>query len=408
MREPWGISAYQSQSALVALSGTVRPMTAVRLRGQTLAALDAGTARRIREQLRDFAALGGFTLTGQQSGWIGSAVHTPADAEAAFDLAERLAERTLPAARPGLRHVQEQTGLRAPADLAGWRNLFGFLDGVATTLTQFHEDVFRVDLATHIASAADAAWRREHAGQPGTDAGWLTRRRMRKQAAQLWRGPGKPSRQQLFTGLTTALTQRAQWTRATADGGPPRLPAELARARTAFEQLDGQVAQLQRYVPHLALAGLDLDRLATALSGLAGDERTLRRIRGSTSSAPRSAASASTSSSPTSPAAAPTPTSPPPSSTRAGTPRSCSTSTSPTPASARSTARCTPARSRSSAARTGRTSTRPRAASCGPSPSTSPAPATSTRMRAAWSSTRPTSSAGTCRSASSSPPPRTC
>ncbi len=278
VREPWGVSAYQSQGALVALSAAGRPMTAVRLRGQTLAALDAGTARRVREQLRDFAALGGFTLTAQESAWVGAAVRTPADAETAFDLAERVAERTLPAARPGLRHVQEQTGLRPPADLAGWRNLFGFLDGVAATLTQFHEDVFRVDLATHIASAADAAWRREHAGQPGTDAGWLTRRRMRKQAAQLWRGPGSPSRQQLFTGLTTALTQRAQWTRASADGGPPRLPAELARARAAFEQLDGQVAQLQRFVPHVNLAGMDLDRLATLVSGLAGDERTLRRI----------------------------------------------------------------------------------------------------------------------------------
>lgn len=278
VREPWGVSAYQSQSALVALSGAVRPMPAVRLRGQTLAALDAGTARRVREQLRDFAALGGFTLTGQESGWVGAAIGTPAAAEAAFDLVERLAERTLPAARPAVRHVQEQTGLRRPADLAGWRQLFTFLDGVAATLGQFHEDVFRVDLATHIASAADAAWRREHAGQPGTDAGWFTRRRMRKQAARLWRGPGRPSRQQLFTGLTTALAQRAQWTRATADGGPPRLPAELPRARAAFEQLDTQVAQLQRHLPHVSLAAMDLDRLAALLSGLAGDERTLRKV----------------------------------------------------------------------------------------------------------------------------------
>ncbi|MEV4518071.1 AAA domain-containing protein [Dactylosporangium sp. NPDC049525] len=282
VREPWGVSAYQSQSALVALSAFLseagQSMTAVRLRGQTLAALDAGTARRVREQLRDFAALGGFTITAQQSGWVGAAVRTPADAEAAFDLVERLAERTLPAARPGLRHVQEQTGLRPPADLAGWRNLFAFLDGIAATLSNFRDDVFRVDLATHIASAADAAWRREHAGQPGADAGWLTRRRMRKQAAQLWRGPGSPSRQQLFAGLSTALTQRAQWTRAAADGGPPRLPAELARAKAAFEQLDTQVTQLQRHLPHLGLAGLDLDRLGTVLAGLAADERTLRKV----------------------------------------------------------------------------------------------------------------------------------
>ncbi|MEV0570598.1 AAA domain-containing protein [Dactylosporangium sp. NPDC050588] len=275
VREPWGISAFQSQTAILALTAAGRPMTAVRLRGQTLAALDAGTARRVREQLRDFAALGGFTLTGQQSGWAGAAVRTPADAEAAFGLVERLAERTLPAARPALRHVQEQTGLRPPADLAGWRQLFGFLDGVAATLTQFHEDVFRVDLATHIASAADAAWRREHVGQPGTDAGWLTRRRMRKQAAQLWRGPGSPSRQQLFTGLSTALAQRAAFANG---GGRPQLPTEYPRARAAFHELDEQVGQLQRHVPHLGLTAMDLDRLGAVLTGLAGDERTLRRV----------------------------------------------------------------------------------------------------------------------------------
>ncbi|MFF5229946.1 AAA domain-containing protein [Dactylosporangium sp. NPDC000521] len=275
IREPWGVSAYQSQTAILALTAAGRPMTAVRLRGQTLTALDAGTARRVREQLRDFAALGGFTLTGRQSGWVGAAVRTPAAAETAFGLVERLAEHTLPAARPALRHVQEQTGLRAPADLAGWRQLFGLLDGVAATLTQFHEDVFRVDLATHIASAADAAWRREHAGQPGADAGWLTRRRMRKQAAQLWRGPGSPSRQQLFTGLSTALAQRSWFA---SNGGQPRLPAEYARARAAFQQLDEQVAQLHAFVPHLGLAGADLDRLGAVLPGLAGDERTLRRV----------------------------------------------------------------------------------------------------------------------------------
>ncbi|WP_190248968.1 DUF4011 domain-containing protein, partial [Dactylosporangium sucinum] len=275
VREPWGVSAYQSQSALMALSSVVWPMTAVRLRGPSLAGLDAPAARRVREQLRDYATLGGFTLTEQQSGWAGAAVHSPQDAEAAFDLAERINEQLLPAARPALKYVGDGTGLRAPNDLNGWRQLFGLLDAVAATLAHFREDVYRTDLSMHIASAADREWRRAHAGQPGTDAGWLTRRRMRKQAAELWRGPGTPGREQLFNGLTAALAQREQWARAAVDRGLPRLPAELGRARAAFDQLDQAVGQLARFVPRLPPG---LTELGRAVAALAADERTLRRV----------------------------------------------------------------------------------------------------------------------------------
>ncbi|MEV6928680.1 AAA domain-containing protein [Dactylosporangium sp. NPDC051485] len=277
-REPWGISAFQAQTEIIRLAGAVAPMPEARLRGPVLAALDAATARRVREQLRDYATLGGFALDGLRSGWVGAAVHSPADAEAAFDLAEKLSTRALPDARPALRYVQEHTGLRAPADLAGWRSLFALLDAVAATLAHFHEEVFRTDLAEYIAAAADAGWRRAHAGQPGTELGWWARRRMRKQAAQLWRGPGTPSRPQLFAGLQGALTQRQEWARLATGGGTPRLPAELARARAAFDQLDAQVQQLQRYCPQLPMAGMDLDRLGRLATALAADERTLRRI----------------------------------------------------------------------------------------------------------------------------------
>ncbi|GAA2363303.1 hypothetical protein GCM10010170_060080 [Dactylosporangium salmoneum] len=277
-REPWDVSVFQAQTEMIRLSGAVVPMTEVRLRGPVLTALDAATARRVREQLRDYATLGGFALDGLQSGWVGAAVHSPADAEAAFELAEKLSTRTLPDARPALRYVQEHAGLRAPADLAGWRALFALLDAVAATLARLREEVFRTDLAAYIASAADADWRRAHAGQPGTDLSWWARRRMRKQAAQLWRGPGTPSRPELFAGLQGALAQRQEWARLAADGGTPRLPAELARARAAFDQLDVQVQQLQRYCPQLPMAGMDLDRLGRLVAALAADERTLRRM----------------------------------------------------------------------------------------------------------------------------------
>ncbi|MFI5913548.1 AAA domain-containing protein [Dactylosporangium sp. NPDC051541] len=253
VRGPWGVSAYQAQTEMIRLAAVVQPMTGVRLRGPVLTALDEIGARRVREQLRDYATVGGFTAGPPESGWIGAAIHSPQDAEAAFDLAERLSARTLPETRPALQYVAAQTGLRQPTDLNGWRALFAFLDGIAATLSQFRPEVYQADLPSLIA---------------GLDAGWWTRRKFRKQAAQLSRGGGTPSAQQ----LQEVLRQREQW------GGVPRLPSDLPRAKAAFEQLDGQVSGLLRFCPHLPLATMDLDRLGRVLTSLAGDERTVRRV----------------------------------------------------------------------------------------------------------------------------------
>jgi very-short-patch-repair endonuclease len=294
-REPWGVSVFEAQAALAALTATIRPMTQVRLRGPVLAALDAATFRRTREQLRDFATLRGFTLSEGESGWTGALVRTPEQTQRAFDLAERLGEQTLPAARPALVYVIEQTGLRAPVEIENWRHVFAFLDAVSITLRTYKMEIFRSDLAVFIAATADRAWRREHAGHPGVEAGWLARRALRKQAAQLWRAPGKPGRRQLFEGLSAALAQREQWARAATDQfatnrpagfasssrtltGQPRLPAELDRARAAFDALDTEVMALSAFVPRLPLSTMDLDRLGRVLAGLAGDERTLRKV----------------------------------------------------------------------------------------------------------------------------------
>ncbi|WP_433611085.1 AAA domain-containing protein [Dactylosporangium sp. CA-139114] len=257
IRGPWGISAFQAQNELIRLNALVTPMTAVRLRGPVLAALDEAGARRIREQLRDYATVGGFALTEQQSGWVGAEVHTPQEAQAAFDLAERLSGRTLPEARPALEYVAAQTGLPRPVNVTGWRALFAFLEQIAATLRNFQPEVYQADLRPYLQVA---------------DLGWWARRKLRKQAARLWRGGGTPSAEQLFEGLAVAHRQREQW------GGVPRLPDELPRARAAFDALDREVQQLQRYCVHIPLLTMDLDGLARTAQALAADERTLRRV----------------------------------------------------------------------------------------------------------------------------------
>jgi len=277
-RVPWGVSVFEAQTVLIGLAPLLRPMTPVRLRGDVLTALDGGTARRVRQELREYATLGGFILTGRESGWIGAQIRTAEEAQRAFELADRLAERTLPAARPALLYVVEQTGLRPAIEVEDWRQVFALLDGVRATLASYEPRVYQSDLEVLVAALADRAWRKAHKDWPGAGAGWLARRRTRKEAASLWTGGGKPSRRALFDGLSAALAQRQQWMRAATDRGLPRLPAELDRARAAFDLLDRELAALQAFTAHIPLSTMDLDRLGRILAGLAGDERTLRKV----------------------------------------------------------------------------------------------------------------------------------
>jgi very-short-patch-repair endonuclease len=277
-REPWGVSVFAAQAALIGLAPHIRPMTPVRLRGPVLQALGAAEARRVRQELREYGDLGGFTNTEQASGWLGARVGSPEQAQRAFELTERLTDQTLPAARPWLHYIVEQTGLRPAIEVADWRAVFAFLESIRATLTSYKMEVFRSDLEVFIAATATRAWRRAHPGHPGVEQGWLARRRIRKQAAELWTRPSKPNRTQLFEGLSAALAQRDEWRARATDRGLPRLPADLDRAQSAFDLLDRELATLAEIVPHIPLSTMDLDRLGRVLLGLSGDERTLRKV----------------------------------------------------------------------------------------------------------------------------------
>jgi very-short-patch-repair endonuclease len=277
-REPWGISAFQAQAALLDSATNSGPTSQVRLRGQVLHSLDSATARQVREELRDYATLGGFTLTERNSGWSRASVYTPGEAQHANELAERMTERTFPKARRALEYIARETAMPIPSDVDGWRKLLGYVDSVEATLRSYSETVFRTALEPLIAATATRAWRKENAGHPGADAGWLRRRALRKEAAALWRGSGKSNRAQLFRDLSAALEQRKEWKKYALDGGEPRLPAELGRARDDFRAFDEDLRQLSAYVPRLSLSAMDLDRLGRSLDGLASDERTLRKI----------------------------------------------------------------------------------------------------------------------------------
>ena len=261
-REPWGVSVFDARAAA---QGTAA--VEIRLRGPVLAALDAATTRRVREELREYVTLGGL----RDSPWSGAAVHSSDQAQDAYELVGRMAAETLPAARTQLARVTAGTGLAAPSALRDQAAVFTLLGDVAATLARFDPTVY--DRPELLAAAAPVAWRRQHRDAPGARDGWLTRVRRRKEARALWRGDGTPGREQLYEALSAADDQRERWT-AAGGTGAPRVPADPGDAHAA---LAADVATLDAYLP-ADVGALRHDAAADLIARLAADVVTLRRL----------------------------------------------------------------------------------------------------------------------------------
>ena len=262
-REPWGVSVFTARAALVGAA----PVE-VRLRGPVLAALDNTTTRRVREELREYVGLGAL----RDSAWLTVRVSTPEQAQDAYDLVGRLHTETVPAARVQLDRLLAETGLTEPDRLRDRAELGALVDGVSHTLSTFDSTVFaRPEL---VAATASRAWRSQNRHQPGADAGWLARRRLRREARALWRGDGQPSRHQLFEALLAAQNQAHEWAGRSRDGQAPRVPADPGDAHRA---LTADLAALDDLLPGDVWA-LRETELTALVGGLVADVVMLRRL----------------------------------------------------------------------------------------------------------------------------------
>jgi very-short-patch-repair endonuclease len=280
IREPWGVTAFDAQCELIRLQRThgAAATTPVLLRGQQLLALDGATFRRLRDELREFANLGGIALTPQDSGWVGARITSSDQAEGALGAAHRLATSTLPATRTALHEVLAQTGLRQPDSIGAWQQTLTLLDDVSATHRALDPAVFQDPVGPLVAATGTRKWRKQNSEAPGAQAGYGQRRRLRKAAKALWRGEGKPKREQLHLALHAAALQQAQWAALAVDGGVPRLPGDLSAASGAYEQLTRELAALGAYLTHVQLPGLAESQLVHTVQALAADEGTVRKV----------------------------------------------------------------------------------------------------------------------------------
>ncbi len=254
---PWGLTPFAVQSALLGIPEQAR--NSVRL--PAVEQISGDAADQIRDDLREFAHLGGFTLRPGSTPWFGAALRGNADARQACDLAARLSTDSLPRLADRLAKASGEAGLRAPAGYAEAQERMRLYAGIERTLGVLDPGVYSADPRA-LADATDGG---------GADLPFGDRHVLRKRARALFAGPEKPSRAELAAALAQAATQLADWERqrlapddAAPDSGAglPRLPGAYAELKQLHADCSHQLAALGGY---LRLPDTDVEGLLAAL-----------------------------------------------------------------------------------------------------------------------------------------------
>jgi very-short-patch-repair endonuclease len=220
VHEPWRLSAYQVQSALLG----VPPAARVAARLPDPERITPELAEAIRDELREFTRLGGFTLHPGSTPWFGATLRTRGEAHEAVELAGTLSARTLPRLAARLAAACRETGL--PPTCASYPER----TRLTRLFTLLHE-----------------------AGQPGR--GFRERRALRKEA-------------------------KAEWTALAGGGGPagePRLPSDYPALALAWREAEQQLAALAAFAPQAGL-GEDPEKASAALAADAETPWRLPRL----------------------------------------------------------------------------------------------------------------------------------
>ena len=237
--QPWGVTPFQVQSALLGLPAGAR--TLVRLEAPER--IGREQADRIRDELREFSHLGGFTIRPGSTPWFGAALHGPEEARQACELAARLSSRSLPLVAHHMAQACREAGLRPPDSYSGGIARMRLFAAARTTRQAFDAAVYTADLALLAVATGD-----------GAGLGFRERRGLRKQARSLVRAADQPTaarltEQQLSAALGEAADQLAQWQELRTDDGLPRVPAQFDHLHSVYSECEEQLSRLRAIVP---------------------------------------------------------------------------------------------------------------------------------------------------------------
>ncbi len=175
VHQPWGLTPFQVQSALLGVPDEAR----VNVRLAAAEQIDKEQADRIRDEIREFAHLDGFTIRPERTPWFGARLRDREDARRACELAVRLSTRSVPLLLDRAAHAAAEVGLRPPRAYPDAARAMRLFTGIQATARALGLDVYAADPARMAAATGD-----------GAGLTFRERRALRKQA----RSPGPRTR----------------------------------------------------------------------------------------------------------------------------------------------------------------------------------------------------------------------
>ncbi len=225
-RDPWGVSAFDAQTALARLWASPKPPTSrVRLHGDALLGISRERVAELSQSLTEAASLGAWTAGLEDDPWYAARITSPDEAAKALEIVSNLGGGGLEAAQQRLAAAMHEAGLPEAKTTADWGRALGVVGQVRQTLEVFRPEVFDLPLTDMVGATAPKAYRDDS----GLKLGLWTRIRLRRQARTLLR-PGTPPAD-LHSALKAAQEQRVTWGHLAGAGGRPEVPPRHRRGR---------------------------------------------------------------------------------------------------------------------------------------------------------------------------------
>ena len=277
VREPWGVSVYGLQSAMIAVPETVR--SELRFGTKTLGVLTAEVFRQTEADLERFVAIGGLSVEATDSPWLpalkGGTITSPEQAAGVMEAMTTFSQHTLPEATKRIEGALNSVGLTRPETVADWARTIELLHWAANCLEALKPTVFDVDFGATLdalAPATGGAFGRLWHGM--FDSSYRSALRSAREEAVDSSGKGF----HLFDLLSDAQDLLEAWQAVCTDGGKPRLPADLSEAEGTYGQLLAELGNLERALGQSELEELKPEQLAVRLRVFIGDRETLYKL----------------------------------------------------------------------------------------------------------------------------------
>jgi very-short-patch-repair endonuclease len=269
-RDPWKVSVYELRARR---SGMVPPGIDARFRGAAIEALDGKTARKVAEDLAQYARLGGLTLATDGNPWARSPISTADEVRYANEVLDEV-RRAFPSVRTLLEQAASETGLPSPRNPSGWTGLLDVWSQVDQCLSVVTPQIYDLDLEAACAALAPAG----HGGIARLFA-ILTSGRYRTTRGEVRAGLRKSGANDaaVLSATISARDSLRQWAEH-GGTGLPRTPQALGECRTSRGRLLSLLSHVEEMAGLPGLAMGSFDDVEATLDKLSGDRGTLARL----------------------------------------------------------------------------------------------------------------------------------